>query len=295
MAERNYDPVPVEMPVEDEMFFDRPFFAYGIFKKGQIAHSKISDCVDHVEPDVVHREMRIRDGIPVIKNKYSERIAKGEKIHFIEERKYDAYETISKTQLGNVYEWDTIEIGREEFNVLATQKIKGTFMNVDKDGHYRDFFDGNDDFFFSHVSDFIRKELEGLDNDDDCNIFRIQMYYVLLWSAMDRYCVLKYDVSKSQSGYLRQLSRDRIFKEALDTVDPEWRGEIHSARNASPLYFNKDRPNFIVNYFYTIRSNVAHRGKEPENKFDALIDSLNDMLDIFDYVIEKTFEDTGED
>ena len=287
-----YDPVPVEIPFEDEIFFDRPFFAYGIFKKGQLAYSKIADCVDYVEPDDVHREMRIRDGVPVIKNKYSSKISKGEKLYFIDERKYDAYETISNTQLGNVYEWDTIDIDQVEFNILVTKRTKGTFLNVDKDGYYKDFFDGNDDFFFSNVSEFIRNELEGIDYNDPCTIFRIQMYYVLLWSAMDRYCVLKYDVSIRHGDYLRQLSRDEIFEEALEVVNPKTRDEIHSARNASSLYFNKDRPNFIVNYYYTIRSNVAHRGKEPENNFGALIDSLNEMLDIFDYMIRRTFDDT---
>lgn len=286
-----YDPVPVEMPLEDESFFDRPLFAYGIFQVGQLAHSKIADCVRNVEPDEINREMHIRDGVPVIKNEFSDSISKGEKIHFLDDRKRDAYKIISDTQLGNVYHWDTIDIGQETFNILVTEELKGTFLNVDKNGYYQDYFDGSKDPFFTSTTNFIRKELEMIDHDDDCTIFKIQMYYMLLWSAIERYCVLKYDVSKSQSGYLSALSHDEIFEEALDVVNPKDREEIHAARNASTLYFNKNRPNFIVNYYYTIRSNVAHRGKEPDNNFEALVDSLNDMLDIFDYIIEKTFDD----
>lgn len=33
---RNYNPVPVEIPLEDNSFFDRPFFAYGIFKRDSL-------------------------------------------------------------------------------------------------------------------------------------------------------------------------------------------------------------------------------------------------------------------
>lgn len=291
---RNYNPVPVEIPLEDNSFFDRPFFAYGIFKKGQLAYSKIADCVEYVEPDEVHREMHIRDGVPVIKNEYSRRTAKGEKIHFLDGREADAYEKISHTQLGNVYGWDTIEIGREKCNILVTQKMGGTFLNMDKNGHYLDFYDGKNDFFFSNVSRFIRNELEGMDFDDDCTIFKIQMYYMLLWSAIERYCVLKYDVSNNQGGYLRDFADDEIFQEAVDAVNPKSRNAIHSSRNASSLYFNKNRPNFIVNYYYTIRSNITHRGKEPGNNFEALIDSLNEMLDIFDHVIKRTFNENDE-
>ena len=290
---RDYDPRPVELPSDDSEFFDRPFFAYGIFQKGQLAYSKIADCIETVERDGIHREMHIRDGVPVIKNEISDKITKGDKIHFIDGRKEDAYEIISNTQLGNVYEWDTVYIDDETFNILVTQKLSGTFLNVDNNQNYQDYFDGSKDPFFSKVVKFINNELENRD-PDECDIFKFQMYYMLLWSAIERYCVLKYDVSKNQGEYLKALSDDELFKEALDVVNPKNRDKIYSAKNASHLYFNKNMPNFIVNYYYTIRSNVAHRGKEPENNFEALEDSLNDLLKIFDYIIKKTFGDENE-
>ena len=285
----NYDPRPVELPFDDSEFFDRPFFAYGIFQKGQLAYSKIADCVETVERDGIHREMHIRDGVPVIKNEISDKITKGDKIHFIDGRKADAYEIISNTQLGNVYKWDTVYIGNETFNILVTENLNGTFLNIGDDKNYQDYFDGSDDPFFSEVPEFIAKELRNRNFYEDF-IFKYQMHYMLLWSAIERYCVLKYDVSKKQGDYLKALSHDNLFKEALNIVNPRERDEIYSANNATPFYFNTNRPNFIVNYYYTVRCNVAHRGKDPENNFEALIDSLNDLLNIFDYIIEKTFD-----
>lgn len=289
----NYDPIPVELPSDDSEFFDRPFFAYGIFQKGQLAYSKIADCIETVERDGIPREMHIRDGVPVIKNEHNDKITKGDKIHFLDGRKDDAYEIISKTQLGNVYKWDIIDIGDDTFNILVTEKLNGTFLNVDNNQNYQDYFDGSKDPFFSKVVEFINHELENRD-PNEYDIFKFQMYYMLLWSAIERYCVLKYDVSKKQGDYLKALSDDELFKEALNFVNPKNRDEIYSANNASYLYFNKNRPNFIVNYYYTIRCNVAHRGKEPQNNFEALEDSLNDLLKIFDYIIKKTFGDENE-
>ena len=286
----DYKPRPVELPSDDSEFFDRPFFAYGIFQKGQLAYSKIADCVKTVECDGIHREMHIRDGVPVIKNEISDKITKGDKIHFLDRRKYDAYKIISNTQLGNVYKWDTVYIDDEKFNILVTENLNGTFLNIDYDGNYQDYFDGSNDPFFSEVPEFISEELKKKNFYEDF-IFKYQMHYMLLWSAIERYCVLKYDVFEKQGDYLKALSDDNLFKEALDIVNPRKRDEIYSANNATPFYFNRGRPNFIVNYYYTIRCNVAHRGKDSENNFEALIDSLNDLLNIFDYIIEKTFDD----
>ena len=74
--------------------------------------------------------------------------------------------------------------------------------------------------------------------------------------------------------YLEKLSKDEVFIEAFEGVRPKARDTIRSVRNASTFYFNRGRKNYIINYYYTIRSNVVHRGKEGENNIDALKDSL---------------------
>ena len=290
MADSRYDPVPVEIP-DDELFYDRPYFAYGIFKKGQLAYSKIADCVENVEPGEVPYKMNIRDGVPAIKKEYSDCNTIGDKIYFTDDKKVEAYKIISDTQLGNIYKWDTTDIDGETFNILMTENLNGTFVSFDKNNEYLGDFDGKNDPFFFKVPQFIREELDKIDYEDECAIFKIQMYYMLIWSAIDRYCALKYDVSKNQGDYLKALSKDTVFQQALYSINPEPRGSIHSARNATPLYFNINRPNFIVNFYYTIRSNVAHRGKEDGNKIDDLEKSLRDVLNIFDKMIENTFDD----
>lgn len=81
---------PVETPCEDE-FFERPFFAYGIFKKDQLAHSKIEEFIENIVQDEIPRTLHIRDGVPVIKNVETEKVTKGEKIRF-NENMIEAYQ-----------------------------------------------------------------------------------------------------------------------------------------------------------------------------------------------------------
>ena len=284
---------PVKIPSDDELFYERDFFAYGILKEGELAHSRIDDLVDTVESDDVPRKMFIKDGSPLIVNVHSKNHRTvGDKIHFLDGCEEDAYERISNIMPGNIYRWDIIKIGKdeEEFNILVGKNYGGLFLHVDEYRNYMDTFDGSKDLFFTKVTKFIRNELEELNESDECYIFKIPMYYMLLWSAIDRYCALKYDVSNSQRDYLEALSNDEIFLEAMDNVNPKTLPNVHSARNGRRYYYNTEIPLFIINHYYTTRSNVVHRGKEEENNFKMLIDSLNDLMDIFDYIIKKTFK-----
>lgn len=71
----------VVIPSDDEYFYERPFFAYGIFKEGQLCFPSIADCVEDVFPDEICRKMHIRDGVPVILNEHSTFKTKGHRIH----------------------------------------------------------------------------------------------------------------------------------------------------------------------------------------------------------------------
>lgn len=283
----DYRVMPVEMPCDDE-FYERPFFAYGIFKKGQLAHSKISDCVESIVPGDVPYELHIRDGYPLVKKQRSEEITKGENVRF--NQRVCAYQRISRTLPGNIYRWDTDVVGGETVNILVTDDLNGTFINVDNDGNYIDSYDGYCDPFFKKVPRFIENELNHLDYSDETVIFKIQMYYILLWSAIERYCKLKYYVSNNESDYLKSLAKDELYQTAFSVVNPENRNSIHAANNAREYIFDKKNPNYVINYYYTIRCNVAHRGKELRNNTVPLEKSLRDLIEIFDLMIRMIFE-----
>ena len=283
---KDYRVRPVEIPCDDE-FYKRPFFAYGIFKKGQLAHSKIADCVESIAQGDVPYELHIRDGYPLVKKESCEKTTKGEKITFTQ--KICAYQRISRTLPGNIYSWDTDVVGGETVNILVTDDLDGTFVNVDDNGYYLYSYDWQNDPFFKKVPDFICNELKNLDYEDESVIFRIQMYYILLWSCIERYSKLKYDVSNRERDYLNALANDDVYKIAFSTVDPENRDSVHAANNAIEYIFDKSNPKKIIDYYYTIRCNVAHRGKELRNNISALKRSLDDLIEIFDWMIKLTF------
>lgn len=277
---------PIEIPCDDE-FYKRPFFAYGIFKKGQLAHSKIADCVESIAQGDVPYELHIRDGYPLVKKQRSEETTNGEKITFTQ--KICAYQRISRTLPGNIYRWDTDVVGGETVNILVTDDLEGTFVNVDDNGYYLDNYDWQNDPFFKKVPEFIKNELKNLDYEDESVIFKIQMYYILLWSCIERYSKLKYDVSNKERDYLNALANDEVYKIAFSTVDPENRDSVHAANNAIEYIFDKRNPKKIIDYYYTIRCNVAHRGKELRNNALPLKRSLDDLIEIFDWMIKLTF------
>lgn len=286
---------PLKTPNNAE-FLKRGLFAYGKFKKGQIAYSRIEDCVDRdPEDDEINREMLLRDGVPLITNKGSPKITKGHKIHFIEGKEKEAYETISKTIPEALYKWSIIKIVDDDYNVLiGVNPGFGSSPHCDEDDKYMDNFDGNNDPYFSELIPFIRSELNVL-KDDGNRMFKLQMYYMILWSAIDRYCRLKYNVSKNQGDYLTALSEDSIFQNAFDSTPTRRKHTIFSATNIFGFKFNakdpKDKYKFVINYYYTIRSNVVHRGKDKKVKEIELEISLNELLEIFEKMIKETFKE----
>ena len=52
-----------------------------------------------------------------------------------------------------------------------------------------------------------------------------------------------------------------------------------------------NEPEFCMNFYYTIRCNVVHRGKSSYNDERLLKRSLQDLLNIFKDVLADTFKE----
>ena len=281
-----------QIPVNPPEDMDKPFFAYGIFKKGQLSHSKIEDCVDHIEYGKIEDcILKIRDGIPLIsREKTKGHVTKGQVIYFLDEQKQEAYYRISDTEPDDLYEWGITTIDGKEMNVLYGKKPdSGSFTYETDNGFYVDSFDGKLDPLFSDLPVFLKRELENL-SDDDYDYFRIQMYYMMLWSAIDRYCSLKYDSINYQSDNIRALSNDQVFIDSINECNLPHHSDIFSTKNAKPWEWREHSTYSKLYYYYTVRCNVVHRGKDRLTNIGILRQSLEELLMIFDKVIDKTFE-----
>lgn len=291
MSEKDENPKFVCPPTGDDL--KRPFFAYGIFKPNQIAFYKIENCAWKFESHDVPRKMLIRDGVPIIENIKSSYSTTGYKIWFNREDRETAYNSISETEPFDLYEWDVIKVDGDDCNVLVGKDAKnGSYRSVDGKGKYVGDFNGRNDPFFDDLIAYIRDELVNKKYSDNY-FYKIQMYYMILWSAIDRYCSLRYGAHKSQRDLRNLFANDDVFinslRNRLEENDIKRRDKVYSTDLLRPFRLTTRNPWHAINYYYTLRCNVVHRGKGPGNSIENLHLSLKELLDIFEGVINRTF------
>lgn len=266
-----------------------PFFAYGVFKKGQIGYSRIKDYIKKEETFDVNYRMGIRDGIPILLENNQSRKTNGYLIEFNENDRKKAYKIIS-SKANKLYKWKEIDIGDNNFvNVLMGEKIeKGT-----SDMNYEYSYDGLKDYFFIDAINLIENDLEIYNNDARTieNFFYLQMNYLLLWVAIERFCILKYGLNEPYINRANFAGQNK-FQECLNDIERD-KESIYSAKDFNIHYLNKDNPYESIEYYYTIRCNVAHRGKTPAcvdfDSYDLIYDSLEELLNIFKEVLIDSF------
>lgn len=262
-----------------------PFFAYGIFKPGQLAYSKIKEYTVNYYCYQIDYDMLMRDGVPfIVPSEYSK--THGFLIYFEEKYSKKAYEIISKTEPKKLYKWCEIKVGENKANVLMGRKPDKGSSYIE--GNRRD-YDGRQDPFFKEALEVVEKELKDekiWHNIED--FFKLQMAYMLLWAAIERYCSLKYNAAKIWQKN-EELSKEEIFKKSLKKHVQSQR-TVYSSENLRKFTLNAEKPFESLEYYYTIRCNVVHRGKAMYNDSKMLKQSLGELLNIFRDVLDDTFD-----
>ena len=89
MTDENNEERTLGLPNDTKL----PFFAYGIFKPGQLAYSKIKNHVNkHIDNAEINYLMKIRDGVPILIDEENDNFhTKGSIITFKEGQKEKAY------------------------------------------------------------------------------------------------------------------------------------------------------------------------------------------------------------
>ena len=233
-----------------------PFFAYGIFKPGQIAYSKIKDLVLQKKEISINRPMKHRDGVPILLKKENERYkTKGFLYDFSDGEK--AYKIICQTMSPALYQWGTIDVEGEKANVLFGLKPDSGSDSIE-DACDRECFDGRND-------------------------------PMLLWSAIDRYCKLKYNMGSEHENRL-ELAKEGNFIDALRKIeDTRAYRPIFSTDDLIRRSFDVSNPKYCINYYYTLRCNIVHRGKTSIRDLRLLRKATADLLEIFEYILDETF------
>jgi len=253
-----------------------PFFAYGIFKKGQVSFFRIKDFViDISQTHVDEAFLAERDGIPLLgikkendvlegkfKEIYVDNKVYGDLMYFDKNKSKEAYKAIAEIEPQKQYFWGTLQIGKMKVNTLMGRRIfKGSIpMNEQSwDMAYHDPFIGG---IIQFKEDVFASE------DRSENFIELQALYLMIWTAIERLCALKYSLTKKSEGLEYKLidnlkSNRKVYEyiTKISNIPSSFRPIYRSDDTGDKYVFEKS--NFIksLKYLRQIRNNVAHRGK----------------------------------
>ena len=244
--------------------FNLPFFAYGIFKPGQIAYSKIRDLDFALKEASVNYLMKQRDGVPILLDNENERYkTKGCLYDFSDGEK--AYKIICQTMSPALYKWGTIDVEGKKANVLFGLNPNSGSDYIE-DACDRECFDGSNDPIFKEGIKLIKDNLKSEDFSMEEGFFKLQMNNRL------------------------ELAKEANFIDALRKIDEtgEYR-PIFSTDDLMRRSFDVSNPKYCINYYYTLRCNIVHRGKTSIRDLRLLKKATADLLEIFEYILDETF------
>jgi len=266
---------------------DLPFFAYGIFKPGQLCFFQIKELTKKTIEGVVAGILKERDGIPLlIKSNYFK--IKGCLIYFYSGKENDAYHRIIEIEPDKVYRWDEVKVNdRIVANVLLGKKEQRGSSELE---HFEE-WDGKSDPYFKQGLEEVEAILK--DNPDFDweyrSLFRIQMAYTLLWSAIERYAGLRYHLGNKVNKKVFRIAEEKCFTDSLKRNVKSVR-EVFSATDLEKYTLDPNDSGKSIKYYYQVRSNVVHRGKAVTRDFDTVKLSLKELLAIFRDLLNEAFK-----
>ena len=292
------EPSPIEIPA--------PFFSYGIFRRGQIAHRRISDYIDpqrEVTGHSISGRLLYEDGIIMLENgtigDRSRRID-GDLIYFRSERAEEAYQNIEAAEPMSHYAWDQVDVDGTTANVL----IKNPKYSIENPDEMTLRGDPEETIqkYFQKSMKTVKEDAPIIDNTDhpDLTFFRLQRGYMLMWSAIERYVSLRWaqeDDDWKKDERERFAENDVFLHDAINRLFNSAPSDVYRTiyRSDDPsrtIRLEPEDPVETINYFYQIRSNVTHRGKGDPGADKALLErAFVDLYNIFVYILHEQYEE----
>lgn len=296
-SEVGYMELPMPSESEGSASIEYPFFAYGLFKPGQLGYHRIKEYVERTRGGILEGTLLVRDGAPILELGSAGEVG-GEILHFQNDIVERAYQAILELEPGNQYQWTTANVtaggGVDDVvgesvrvNILEGRNPQNGTSEIGAK-----MWDGEDDPLFTTALDVVEDILEeysGFDWEDSVAFFQIQMAYLLLWSSIERYVSLRYGLKGTQGETKpykkrQEMATEPAFAEgAQSVIRHERRGDVisRSDRPHISIILDPDNPESVLDYYWQVRSNLAHRGKSAPLEFDMLHASAYELLRIF--------------
>jgi len=263
-----------------------PFFAYGIFRPGQLAFHRVKDLVQETRTQsTIRGTLRLRDGLPIIDSDGNSEV-QGDVLIFKPNAQVEAYQRIIDIEPDDHYRWAVVDSNGVAVNVLLGKSpTKGSIKCEEQ-------WDGKNDPLFTSALEVVEETLQA-NAEFDWNLkplFGLQMAYLLLWSSIERYVSLKYHLGNKVTYKVRFLAQEPAFAKALQQTVKNKREVFRADNPQEKLVLDPNNPKGSLDYYYQIRSNITHRGKAVVRDYDKLKDSLSELLTIFRHVLSEGFE-----
>jgi gamma-glutamylcyclotransferase (GGCT)/AIG2-like uncharacterized protein YtfP len=271
-----------------------PLFVYGVFKPGELCHHRVRPFL--AEPPVNDRvpgALYVRDGLPLVILGDAQNGASGFVLTFSSEKSSDAYQQISDFEPRAQYRWDTVQ------TLDRNLKVNVLVARSPSKGHPEPFEEGS----WSHLHDPVFREGLNLVGEvlrksgkkpfqsapphafEWDRFFRLQMAYLLLWAAVERYTALAFGPNVDPNDRVKKLGASPEFQRAV-AVAVSRTGIVSDSRDPSTTYrIDRNTPDEAALYYYQIRSNLSHRGKGAWNDGELVRTSLCELLKIFRSVL----------
>jgi hypothetical protein len=178
---------------------DLPFFSYGIFKPGELAYRRLQPFVDGSPlRALVRGSLWLRDGLPLLASDGPGTVA-GYLLTFKPGREIEAYQLIDATEPPQHYRWARLTLAEplQQANGLLGRSPARASVPVEALE-----WSGRRDPVFTYAIQTVRQTTEELaaepfisappDAVDWPRLFRLQMAYLLLWAAIERFAALAY-------------------------------------------------------------------------------------------------------
>lgn len=267
-----------------------PFFAYGIFKPGQLAFRQLEKFVARTdETATVRGKLLERDGLPIVELGGNNSVH-GALIDFHSGKEADAFEAIDSLEPSNQYYWGKTDVHtssgiRNALLLIGRKPDKGSTVLESNN------WDGSNDPLFESALDVVEETLSRF-SKFECDLkplFRLEMAYLLLWSAIERFASFSYNLGSNPWQKVKQFANEPAFVEALAKEVSEVRHLFRADQAGRRVELIRTNPKKSIEYYYQVRSNITHRGKGVRADHQHLQSSTGELLAIFRAVLEDTF------
>ncbi|HEV2137012.1 MAG TPA: hypothetical protein VGR47_22530 [Terracidiphilus sp.] len=227
--------------------------------------------------------------MPIIDEAGSDGV-RGVMLTFHHDKSTVAYDRIAALEPEKQYRWAEVRFESMNANILYGKSARRGSVACEG-GEW----DGRKDPLFTVALDVISEVLEENKHFgwDLRPTFRLQMGYLLLWSAIERYVSLRYHFREDVLRKVNQLADEPGFQSALKNR-VEGKRHVYSASTPEDKFvLDPEKPLASLKYYYQVRSNMTHRGKAAGLDHDEHVrPSLEELLQIFKDVLKTAFNES---